>query len=460
MFHARILSSCLAAFMATTVFLAAPTGPAAQEQGQATRPGSRGPITLTQYLDQLLREHDRVLASQAKVVAAERSSDRAQGDFLPDVDMRASAGYQTLDHKFDEEEDSYVDDSYDSEEFFNTQEVKATQNLVNFGRTTSKVNREIARLWQARLEHEATKQDVLQEAIEAYLAVIRAQDKLEYAQASERNLESELSAEERRLRSGAGVTTDVLQARSQLIGIRAKRVSAQGELANAKNRFFSVFHFMVSDNEVKRMVKPSVPRTHYPADLEEAVRIALEEHPRIKIARRRIMEGESERSMAGADFWPSLDLVAEGKRRERHEGLPGERMEGTGYVELNMNIFNGLSDYRAYQASKANLDALRGEYGNLQRKVEQQTRMAWQNLTSSRQVAETLENQVTVLEEFLKLARRERKLGTRSLLDVLTGEINLINARSTALAARTDHLRAAYELLYVLGRLTPENIQH
>ena len=42
------------------------------------------------------------------------------------------------------------------------------------------------------------------------------------------------------------------------------------------------------------------------------------------------------------------------------------------------------------------------------------------------------------------MARKERELGRRSLLDLLNGEVALINAQSDAAAARVDEVIAAY----------------
>lgn len=47
--------------------------------------------------------------------------------------------------------------------------------------------------------------------------------------------------------------------------------------------------------------------------------------------------------------------------------------------------------------------------------------------------AEFLSNQVSMAANFLELARKERELGRRSLLDILNGEIGLINAQAVQL---------------------------
>jgi len=69
--------------------------------------------------------------------------------------------------------------------------------------------------------------------------------------------------------------------------------------------------------------------------------------------------------------------------------------------------------------------------------------------------AASRKNQADIAAAFLELAREERKLGNRSLIDVLTGETELINAQSDAESAESDVIIAAYKLLNIVGELTP-----
>jgi adhesin transport system outer membrane protein len=85
--------------------------------------------------------------------------------------------------------------------------------------------------------------------------------------------------------------------------------------------------------------------------------------------------------------------------------------------------------------------------------VEQQVRNAWQSLITARQNAELLDNQARIASEFLRLAREERLLGHRSLIDVLIGETNLINAESDAASAEADVALATFAVLQAVSGL-------
>ena len=105
------------------------------------------------------------------------------------------------------------------------------------------------------------------------------------------------------------------------------------------------------------------------------------------------------------------------------------------------------------RASKLDHSAAINTSKDVERTIEEQVRVAWQNLITARAKAEWYRNQANISAEFLELARKERKLGNRSLLDVLQAEVGLNAAQSGALAAEIDQMVQAYTLLHAMGRL-------
>jgi adhesin transport system outer membrane protein len=67
--------------------------------------------------------------------------------------------------------------------------------------------------------------------------------------------------------------------------------------------------------------------------------------------------------------------------------------------------------------------------------------------------AKYLRDQAGILAKFLELARKERKMGRRSLLDVLSAEVSLNNSQSGAASAEADVVIQTYSLLQAMGKL-------
>ena len=85
--------------------------------------------------------------------------------------------------------------------------------------------------------------------------------------------------------------------------------------------------------------------------------------------------------------------------------------------------------------------------------------ISWRNLETARDNRLNLNNQVRLAEEFLNIARQERAVGKRNLLDVLSAETNLLNAQSDQASTEFDVLSAGYTLLQAIGRLDSATVR-
>ena len=116
----------------------------------------------------------------------------------------------------------------------------------------------------------------------------------------------------------------------------------------------------------------------------------------------------------------------------------------------------GFTAINTLKASQQTHIATVNRFGDTRDLVEEQARNAWDNLETAQSNAQHLHNQADIAAEFLELARRERQLGNRSLIDVLAGETALINASSDAASADTDVAIAVFTILNVMGKLDPK----
>jgi outer membrane protein TolC len=124
-------------------------------------------------------------------------------------------------------------------------------------------------------------------------------------------------------------------------------------------------------------------------------------------------------------------------------------------VQLNWNYETGQrASHTIDAAGHAAISEQEKAYYTLTQAREEAAN-AWSDLQTARQRLEFLSDQVEIAKRFLELARKERELGRRTLLDVLQGEVNLINAQSDATAAETDVVLAGFRVLRACGRLNP-----
>jgi adhesin transport system outer membrane protein len=157
-----------------------------------------------------------------------------------------------------------------------------------------------------------------------------------------------------------------------------------------------------------------------------------------------VQQAEAALDTANAQFYPSLNAFWEYWRKENDQGQKDTvQLEQRFGVEYSYNLLNGGGDMQAVKAATHDRDAGVSSLKDMARTVRERIQTAWQNLLTARSRAEW----------FLELARKERTLGNRSLLDVLAAETDFYNAQIQLVGAEYDQMIEAYNLLYAMGRL-------
>lgn len=406
---------------------------------------------LKSTIEQLLDDHKRVAAAQADLNAARQRSEAAAGDWYPTFDATTSYGY---------EEQNKGQGSDDTSMPPRVLELSLSQLIYDFGATEAAIDRSRVEVTQATHTLESTRQELSLEALNAHLNVLRQRKLLRFNQGSIANVKRQMQLEDARVQRGSGLATDVLQAKSQLAGLEATQTRILGALRNAINRYRAVFGAEPPTPEGNaRVTLPRVPEDLLPQDLGSAISTALEENPRLTatylgtlVTKQNMIETEAD------EFYPTISAKAEKNLKRDEGGTVGGKQETLFKVEMSYSLNLGMTGTNTLRAAELTHDAGISRYKEERALIEERVRNAWTDLETARLRFQQLNNQTDIASEFLELARRERQLGNRSLIDVLAGETALINATSDAASAEVDVLQAAYRLLTQMGRLTPDAI--
>ncbi len=405
--------------------------------------------TLKDKLGDLVVNHKRIKAALSAANAAKEQVPMAKAAWYPDLDVTANYGYET------QVKGQGTDNTHLPPREL---DLKITQLLWDFNAANETIGIAELGFKQALSMLVATRQNLILEAVSAHVGLVSAAKVLTFATESEANIKRQTELEDARVKRGSGLSTDVLQAKTQLAGAQSRRVQAEGALWTARNRYRAVFGAEPAD--IEGLAVPIIPADMLPRTLDEAVKAAHEGNPQLKasmiaaqIARRTVSQTRD--SM----FFPSINATAESNYKEDVSGIIGFKGEQKIKVEFTYNLDLGLTAINTLNASKHTSISAENSFQDARDTIEEQVRNAWQNLLTSKETASFLLNQADIASEFLGLARKERKLGNRSLIDVLAGETALINARSDATAAENQVVVAAFTLLGTMGQLEMDAIR-
>ncbi|MEG3637602.1 TolC family protein [Magnetococcus sp. PR-3] len=396
--------------------------------------------SLPSALNQLLASHPLIEAAQADVMAADYGIDSAKAAWTPQVDLTAYTGRERHDRAY----------STDFEDTTNKLSVSVTQLVWDFGATNAQIAVKSIDHQSSLAALEITRQDLILEGARSYLGLLRAKNLLLYAHRSTLNVKEQVELERKRMKSGRGSGADLLQAQAQLAGTLAREVRQQGELEQANNSYFELFSEPV--DELKMLAEERFPEL--PENLDAALQLAADNSLQLKFSRHALNQRDKQVVEARASgFFPSFKLVTGYSASENPSGTVGSREEYLGTLEASYSFDLGLSAKSDLWKARSNRMAQEKRLDNVLKRVSREVKDAWSKYHTSSQNLVYLTEQLNRNVAFLELARKERELGTRSLLDLLSGETNLLNAESELYSARVEQQVAIFELLHAVGRL-------
>mgnify|MGYP001179788947 FL=1 len=405
-------------------------------------------FNLIESLDDVLNNHKLIKATQIDIKASILRVKQAKGGYYPSFDLTANYGHEHI-------------NKYGSGN--NTQlaardaTAKFTQTITDFGLTDSTVKTSELAVKQSKAIETQIKNDLLLRALTAYLRVIQARESVKYAFQSVSNIKKQTELEDAAVTAGGGLTSDVLQAKTQLAGAQARLIQFEGVLSAAKHEFEYVFGFFPKDINALSLTKSIF--NLLPKTLEEAENKTILNNPALKAASVNKEIGKEGINTARASLFPTIKGTISHSEKQDFGGIVGHKRESSAKIDLSYPLNLSFSEYAGKDAAVESYLATETRIDDQYDMTLQMLRTTWDGLNTAQQNAQFLTNQARISKEFLELARTERQAGNRSLLDVLGGETALINAQADAIAAKIEVLINSFTLLSLMGGLTIDVVE-
>lgn len=288
-------------------------------------------------------------------------------------------------------------------------------------------------------------QNVLFNAVSAYLDVRAAEAVVGLRASNVRLIMQELRAARDRFEVGEITRTDVSLAEARLAAAQAAEAAAQGDLAVAREFYRSV----VGAYPGQLAPPPTPPATADSLDAAKAV--ANRRHPDILAAQRDVTLAEISIARAKAAMMPRVTANA------------GMNLTDDGSAEnfglrLGGPIYQGGALRSLERQAAARRDASRAGLLLSVQNVERNVGNAWAQLRVATASLAATAQQVQASREAFAGVQEEARLGARTTLDVLDAEQALLDAQVSAISAEIGRYRSVYALLSAMGLLTVEHL--
>ena len=322
--------------------------------------------------------------------------------------------------------------------------------LFNGGAVKNNVRAAKTRVEAGQATLRAVEGDVFVQAVAAYMDVIRDRSIVELNQNNVKVLGTNLQATQDRFQIGDLTRTDVAQSEARLQLGRSQLATAEGRLTASEATYRQII------GHAPGPLAPPPPLPPLPTTADQAVQIALANNPDLIAISRQAIAAGYDVNVARAGRLPTLSGVLSGDYVNQLTGSTnGLNRTGTATsVGLNANIplfQGGLPAARIRQAQAQQGQVLEQVVGT-ERAVVQAARAAFATYDAAQRAIAA--NTVAVQANQLALEgnRAEQGVGTRTIIEVLNAEQELLQSSVALVTAKRDAYVAGFQLLNAMGQ--------
>ncbi|MCG8547383.1 MAG: TolC family outer membrane protein [Alphaproteobacteria bacterium] len=330
--------------------------------------------------------------------------------------------------------------------------LRVTQNLYSGGGTVADIERAEDTVLAERARLAATEQDVLFNAVQAYMNVFRDEAVLRLNINNEKVLARQLEATRDRFNVGEVTRTDVSQAEARLSRATADRIQAEGDLQISKG----VYQQIVGQEPGKLSPPPDVK--DLPSSRQESVAMAQDNNPSVRAAFFDERSARKNVSLVRSELLPRVDLVGEGGRAKNQSSTGTVRDSASVTAQLTVPLYQRGSVSSRVREAKQLVGQNRLRLLEAKRQATEDGNSAWESLITARARIRSFSAEVRANRIALEGVQQEALVGSRTVLDVLDAEQELLDAQVNLVRAERDEAVAQYDLLSAVGRLTASDL--
>jgi outer membrane protein len=405
--------------------------------------------TLQEALARAYSNNPTLLAARAQLRATDEGVPQALSGWRPTVTITGS--YGVIDVR-----NTRTNTGFDTATNVQRSPANAaatiTQPIFRGGRTAAQTRQAENAVLAQRARLLATEQQVLADAVSAYVSVIQNAELVRLNTNNEQVLRRQLQATNERFRVGEITRTDVAQAESRLAGAGTARVQAEGNLQVAR----AVFQRVIGEPP-GRLATPQPLRTPV-RSAAEAQQMASTSNPTVVAALFAAAAARDNIDVQMAALLPQVTASAQAFRQDNQLGRNTRQTGGQATLNLSVPIYQGGAEHSQVRQARQVAQQQLAAVDDARRTAAQQAAAAWENLRSARAAVESVRAQIRAAEIALDGVQREAIVGSRTTLDVLNAEQELLNARTSLVNAIATVITASYALAGTVGRLTAQDL--
>src|SRR3954470_18597448 len=329
--------------------------------------------------------------------------------------------------------------------------------LFNGGRVKNSVNAAKVRVEAGRATLRAVEGDVFTQGTTAYMDVIRDRAIVELNQNNVKVLQTNLEATRDRFQIGDLTRTDVAQSEARLQLGLSQLATSQGRLTGSEATYRQVIGHAPGPLAAPNPLPP-LPKTE-----DEAVQIALANNPDLVAISRQAIASGYDVNVARAGRLPTISgVVSEDYVRNLNNNsggaFPSQGNATSVGLSARVPLFQGGLPAARIRQAQAQQGATLEQVVGTERAVVQAARAAFANYEAAQRAIQAQTVAVQANELALEGNRAEQSVGTRTIIEVLNAEQELLQSQVALVTAKRDAYVDGFQLLNAMGQAEAQEL--
>ena len=348
--------------------------------------------------------------------------------------------------------EDFVDSVINNEAISGNLAIELNQPLFSGFRTVEGTKAAEARVDAGRQGLLETEQQVLFNVVQAYMDVYAGRQIVVLRKQDVAALETQVRASNERFAVGEITRTDVAQSEARLAESKSALVDAQTNLARAVATYIQTV-----GNEPGKLSYPKV--VNLPKSMQAALDTAGEINPRLLAQAFVEVAANSDIGVARSGLLPSAGLVAGGALTdpdftEDHN----ENASALFGATVSIPLYEAGLVYSQVREAKQRASQSRIQVIEIARDVRSAVVQSWNAYMGLGEIIKNTRTQVRAAQLALTGVQQEYEAGTRTTLDVLDAQRELVFAQVLQVTAEKNRVVAGYQLLSAVGHLTAPRV--
>ncbi len=413
-------------------------------------------MTLGECVRRTLEVNPRVLDKAEGLTRAAGGIEEARSGFLPSLNLSGLYNFAEKTQRVQfpgptgEMQEFELDFTLDYALSATLTQPLYTGGAVSSSYRISKYARDIA---EADLE--STEANLTLAVLVQFYAVLAAREAIVVAEEAVQNAEEHYEVTRARYRAGEVSEYDMLRAEVAVVNLRPGLIRARNMLEVSE---LALKNYMMLEADAEIDFVGVLELVDYPVDPGEAMDVAFENRPELRIAGKRAEIAEQSVTLARSGRLPAFALQGtyDVRSNELSFGQGVWQDSYAGYLVLSWSVFDGLRTRARISQARSEVRQADIAIEDLKRAIELEVRAALLDAEAARETLGSQERNVETAERGLAIVDERYATGVATSLEVIDARLALITARENRISALFDFNVSTARLMKALGVLLRE----